>query len=137
MADILKRPAPVRRTPEQRHHFLSLQIKVELDGTVPFRRSSDLMVPDRAGVYIIHDLRGALYVGRTCSLRRRFEEHDLRPSNPLIAKARLHAVGPLSFSWIGLDDAKRLRAVEAELVRALDPPCNRCTPNLPSEIKGD
>jgi len=126
-----------RRTLEQRHHFLSLPIKVELDGTVPFRRTSDLLVPDRSGVYILHDLRGALYVGRTCSLRRRFQEHELQPSNPLIAKARQHAVGPLSFSWIALGDAKRLRAVEAELVQALDPPCNRCIPNLPPKSKGE
>ena len=122
-------PARPRRTLEQRHHCLSLKMKVELDGTVPFRRSSDMLVPPGAGVYLLHDLRGVLYVGRTCSLRRRFEEHELNPTNPLIAQARKHAVGPLSFSWILLADPKRLRAVEAELINALDPPCNRCFPS--------
>jgi predicted GIY-YIG superfamily endonuclease len=118
-------------TAEQRHQRLSLDIKVVLDGTVPFRRTSDVLIPARPGVYIIHDLRGALYVGRTCSLLRRFQEHELQPNNPLIGKARRNAVGPLMFSWINLEDAKRRQAVEAELVQALDPPCNRCTPNQP------
>lgn len=118
-------------TAEQRHHRLSLDVAVDLDGTVPFRRTSDIHLPPRAGVYIIHDLRGALYVGRTCSLLRRFQEHEFQPSNPLIGKARHKPVGPLKFSWILLDDAKRRQAVEAELIRALDPPCNRCTPNFP------
>jgi predicted GIY-YIG superfamily endonuclease len=124
-------------TAEQRHERLSLDIKVQLDGTVPFRRSSDMLVPAVPGVYIIHDLRGALYVGRTCSLLRRFQEHELQPTNPLIAKARRNAVGPLMFSWIELADAKRRQAVEAELVQALDPPCNRCTPRPPKPPKGD
>lgn len=136
MADIAS-AARKRRTLEQRHEFLSQQIRVELDGTVPFRRTSDLLVADRPGVYILHDLRGALYVGRTCSLRRRFLEHEAQPANPLISKARGNAVGPLLFSWIALDDAKRRQAVEAELVRALDPPCNRCAPKSPNPTKGD
>jgi hypothetical protein len=75
-------------------------------------------------------LRGALYVGRTCSLRRRFQQHEGEPANPLIPTARQHPVGTLSFSWIVLDDPKRRNAVEAELILALDPPCNRCTPTL-------
>lgn len=109
---------------------LTLKIKVELHGTVPFRRASDLLVPDRAGVYILHDLRGALYVGRTTSLRRRFRQHESEPANPLIPTARQNPVGQLCFSWITLDDPKRCKAVEAELIVALDPPCNRCTPSL-------
>ncbi len=125
-------------TPEQRHERLSLDVEIEPDGTVPFRRTSDIHLPARAGVYIIHDLRGALYVGRTCSLLRRFQEHEFQPSNPLIGKARRKPVGPLMFSWIHLDDAKRRQAVEAELIQALDPPCNRCTPNTPKlAIEGE
>lgn len=139
MADLKTFRAPRQRalTAQQRHERLSLGIKVVLDGTVPFRRSSDLLVSSAAGVYIMHDLRGALYVGRTCALRRRFQEHELQPTNPLITKARRNAVGPLMFSWIALEDAKRRQAVEAELVQALDPPCNRCTPNPPIPTKGE
>jgi predicted GIY-YIG superfamily endonuclease len=118
-------------TAEQRHQRLSLEIKLVLDGTVPFRRTSDLLLPAHPGVYILHDLRGALYVGRTISLARRFTQHEDQPANPLIDKARGSAVGPLMFSWIVLDDAKRRAAVEAELIQALDPPCNRCIPKPP------
>jgi hypothetical protein len=71
-----------------------------------------------------------LYVGRTDHLLRRFQQHEFLPANPLIALARRHAVGDLRFSWITLRDARRRRAVEAELIRTLDPPCNRCIPNL-------
>jgi len=110
-------------------HDLSLQLQIRLDGSVPFRRTSDVLLPRSGGVYILHDLRGALYIGRSADLLRRFQEHETLPVNPLIALARRHAVGTLSFSWIALSDARRRRAVEAELIRALDPPCNRCIPN--------
>lgn len=138
MADMttFRAPRGRARSAQQRQERLSLDLKIKLDGTVPFRRSSDLLVPLDAGVYIIHDLRGALYVGRTCALRRRFQEHEFQPTNPLITQARRNAVGPLMFSWIALGDAKRRHAVEAELVQALDPPCNRCTPKPPTPAKG-
>jgi predicted GIY-YIG superfamily endonuclease len=124
-------PAPPRKSRNQKspHPRLSLKLQVRLDGSVPFRRTSDVLLPRSGGVYIIHDLRGALYIGRTGELLRRFQEHETLPTNPLIRMARRSAVGPLHFSWIELPDARRRRAVEAELIRALDPPCNRCTPN--------
>jgi predicted GIY-YIG superfamily endonuclease len=101
---------------------------VDLDGSVPFRRTSDVLIPSSGGVYVIHDLRGALYVGLTRDLRRRFDEHEGQPANPLILEARQHAVGPICFSWVAIGDPKRRAAVEAELIRALRPPCNRCIP---------
>lgn len=107
---------------------LDLGIRIDLDGTVPFRRTSDMLLPLVGGVYIIHDLRGALYVGRTGDLLRRFQEHEAQPTNPLILLARRCAVGPIMFSWVVLSDHRRRRAVEAEFVAALDPPCNRCRP---------
>lgn len=109
---------------------LRLGITVDLDGTVAFRRTSDVLVPARGGVYLIHDLRGVLYVGLSRDLHRRFREHEGQPSNPLIAEARANALGPVSFSWISVRDALRRAAVEAELIAALDPPCNRCAPAL-------
>lgn len=110
---------------------LDLNIRIDLDGTVPFRRTSDLRVPSGGGVYLLHDLRGVLYVGLSGDLRRRFLEHERQPANPLVAVARSSPVGPLSFSWIAVRDALRRSAVEAELIGALDPPCNRCTPAFP------
>jgi predicted GIY-YIG superfamily endonuclease len=125
-------------SPQQRIERLSLNIEITPDGTVPFRRTSDVFIPAEPGVYIIHDLRGALYVGRSVSLLRRFEEHEDQPSNPLISLAKRAPVGPIMFSWIILHDHKRRQAVEAELVSALDPPCNRCIPNKPIiKIKGE
>lgn len=127
-------PAPPRKVRSQKtpHPSLRLQLRVRLDGSVPFRRTSDVLLPRSGGVYILHDLRGALYVGRTIDLLRRFQEHETLPANPLIGMARQSAVGPLHFSWITLNDGRRRRAVEAELIRALDPPCNRCIPNHPN-----
>lgn len=116
------------RKAERKPRILDLGIRIQLDGSVPFRRTSDVLVPARGGVYLIHDLHGALYVGRTCDLLRRFQEHEGQPTNPLIAQARVAAVGPMVFSWVVLGDHRRRRAVEAELVAALDPPCNRCFP---------
>lgn len=121
--------APKNRRGKPPPPRLTLKLQVNLDGTVPFRRTSDVLLPAGGGVYILHDLRGALYVGRTNDLLRRFQEHEVLPLNPLISLARRHAVGTLYFSWISLPDARRRRAVEAELIKALAPPCNRCTPN--------
>lgn len=116
--------------PRDAHRRLRLDVgvRVDLDGTVPFRRTSDLLVPAKAGVYLLHDLRGVLYVGLSADIHRRFLEHEGQPTNPLVAHARGSAVGPLSFSWISVRDPLRRAAVEAELIAALDPPCNRCTP---------
>lgn len=119
-----KRPKPDPR--------LTIKLKLDFDGSAPFRRTSDLLVPRAGGVYALHDLRGILYVGRTNDLLRRFQEHEVLPANPLIALARRHGVGELRFSWIVLPDPRRRRAVEAELIQTLDPPCNRCTPNAPN-----
>lgn len=107
-----------------------LGISLVLDGTVAFRRTSDVLVPVLGGVYLIHDLRGVLYVGLSRDLRRRFQEHEGQPTNPLIAEARANALGPISFSWISVRDTLRRAAVEAELIAAFDPPCNRCAPAL-------
>lgn len=114
------------------HLRLDIDIRVVLDGTVPFRRTSDVLIPMAAGVYLIHDLRGVLYVGLSANLRRRFLEHEGDPANPLVATARRSVLGSLSFSWMAVRDALRRAAVEAELITALDPPCNRCTPRTPS-----
>ncbi len=101
--------APPRTSRRQKppHPRLSMKLQVRLDGSAPFRRTSDVLLPRSGGVYIIHDLRGALYVGRTGDLLRRFQEHETLPPNRLIGMARRSAVGPLHFSWITLPDARR------------------------------
>lgn len=92
--------------------------------TVPYRRGYALRIPRMAGVYVIHDLRGALYVGRSQTLRRRFDEHFVEQENPLLRDAVKEAYGPLLFSWRGLKP-RDLDSAEKAIIRLLHPPCNR------------
>lgn len=93
------------------------------DGTVPFRLGWALGVPSRAGVYLMHDIRGPLYIGRAESLRRRFEEHYLDSHNPSVRLALRNAVGQLLFSWVLVAVPEQLE-LERGLIRSLRPLCN-------------
>lgn len=99
-------------------------IQVPIDGSVPYRLDRDLLVPRQPGVYLIHDLRGVLYIGRTRNLRERFNDHYWRPANPRIAAALAQPIGDLRFSWsrIGVPDQI---ALERRLIHYFNPPCNR------------
>jgi predicted GIY-YIG superfamily endonuclease len=92
--------------------------------TVPYRRGFALRIPRRAGLYVIHDFRGALYAGRSTALRRRFDEHLEEQYNPLLRSALQDARGPLLFSWslVSLED---LDVAERAVIELLRPPCNR------------
>lgn len=48
---------------------------IRLTGKTELVRSGTWDVPETAGVYLIHDLRGTLYVGKSINLRKRFEQH--------------------------------------------------------------
>lgn len=100
------------------------------DGSVPYTPTWGLAVPDAPGIYIINDLRGPLYVGKTNNLRRRFEEHHGTSHNPLLAGALRHPVGQTTFSWL-LVAIDALAAIEAEVVARLQPLCNLTTPQPP------
>lgn len=93
------------------------------DGSVPYRLGWALGVPDDSGVYLIHDLRGMLYVGRADLLRRRFEEHYLDSHNPAVRQALRFAVGQLTFSWVLVAAPEQIE-LERNLIRALRPLCN-------------
>lgn len=97
--------------------------RVVPDGGVLFRPSWSLGVPTKAGVYLIHDLRGILYVGRADQLRRRFEEHYLDSHNPALRTAIRTAVGQLMFSWV-LVAAPEQFELERDLIRSFRPLCN-------------
>jgi excinuclease UvrABC nuclease subunit len=86
------------------------------------------LVPDEPGVYLIHDIRGALYVGRSADLRRRFSEHCDARGNELIARAQRSAFGVLAFSWTTVLDGQQRAQVEHMLITWLQPPCNRVIP---------
>lgn len=96
----------------------------EPDRTVPYGQGSALAVPREPGIYLIHDLRGVLYIGQSDNLRRRFDQHFFEVENPLLAAALGRAIGPLSFSWKELPRTE-LASAERELIRAFQPACNR------------
>ena len=106
--------------------------ELELAGSVPLRRARGVLVPDEPGVYLIHDLRGILYAGRTVRLQRRFEEHCLARGNELLWLAQRSAFGVLAFSWTLVRDKRRRAQLERALVAWLRPACNRVTPDAPA-----
>jgi excinuclease UvrABC nuclease subunit len=103
---------------------LSDQVVLRIDDSVQWKFGQAFLVPDEPGVYLFHDLRGTVYVGRTSNLRRRFNEHFWRTSNPLLAMALARPVGNLYFSWciVGIDEQAE---VESELIKYFQPICNR------------
>ena len=106
-------------------HLLTHEISWSPDGTVEMALVHDLMVPDAAGVYLIYDLRGVLYVGRSRKLRQRFRQHDRLRRNRLLHIAMNRPVGVCRFGWrLVATEAHRV-ALERELIAALQPVCNR------------
>jgi excinuclease UvrABC nuclease subunit len=101
---------------------------LNLADPVPLQRIRGFVVPDDPGVYLIHDLRGVLYAGRSICLRRRFAEHCEARGNELIALAQRSVFGRLTFSWAFVPDARRRAQLERELISWLQPPCNRALP---------
>ena len=112
----------LRRT---RERLLDEPPIVKLDRMVPYRRGFALTVPETSGVYLISDLRGVLYAGKSDNLARRFAEHADERDNPRLARAMRVPVGELFFSWTVLSP-ELLDAEERRLVRSFQPPCNRC-----------
>ena len=98
--------------------------KIALDRTIKFKMGQAFLVPKEAGVYFIHDLRGIMYVGRTENLKRRFDQHFWKQKNEILVKALSHPVGELLFSW-KLSVFPEQILLEREMIRALQPPCNR------------
>lgn len=92
--------------------------------TVPYRQGFAIRVPSTSGVYLIHDVRGVLYVGQSKNLRRRFDQHFFEQGNPLLAVALMSPLGELSFSWQVLPK-EAVDGVERRLIQAFHPLCNR------------
>lgn len=97
--------------------------QLTLDGTVRYRPGWALGVPNLTGVYLIHDLRGTLYIGSATELRRRYEDHYLDSHNPSLRRALRSAVGPISFSWVLVAAPDHLE-FERLLIRSFRPLCN-------------
>ena len=98
---------------------------ITLDGTVWYRRGWALSIPKEPGVYLIHDLRGVLYVGRTRNLLQRFEQHYHTTHSRLLAQAIARPVGLTWFSWRTTTSAAEQEELERELIRRFQPPCNQ------------
>lgn len=112
--------------------LLAPPVDIALAGPVPLGRRQGFLVPEEPGVYVIHDLRGVLYAGRTTRLRRRFGEHCEARGNDLIALAQRSPFGVIAFSWSVEPDRLRRAQLERALVQWLRPACNRVTPNAPA-----
>ncbi len=97
---------------------------LSLDGSVPYRFGQQLRVPPAPGVYLIHDMRGVLYAGRSHDLRLRFHQHYWTPGNPWLAVAIARPVGVQRFSWCIADGPDQVD-LERRVIRAFEPPCNR------------
>ncbi len=121
-------PTPKDRITSRRTILLSQPPTIPLSGPIPLRRVRGFLIPDEPGVYLIHDLRGVLYAGRSICLRRRFGEHCEARGNELIGLAQRSVFGLLAFSWVIVPDRQRRAQLEHEFIAWLQPPCNSVVP---------
>lgn len=116
---------------ERAERILAPELSWSPDGSIELVLSRDFMVPDDAGVYLIHDLRGVLYVGQSRQLRARFGQHDRLRRNRLLRLAMSHPVGVMKFSWRLVASEEERSTFERELIAILQPVCNRQLLNTP------
>jgi len=110
---------------EQRERLLERDISWSPDGSIELALTREFLIPQDAGVYLIHDLRGVLYVGQSRDLRQRFRQHDRLRRNKLLRLAMNRPVGVMKFSWRLVGDEEGRSAFERELISLLQPICNR------------
>lgn len=108
---------------EQLEEWLLDPVEIVIDSSVPCRIDRSFLIPRAAGVYLLHDLRGVLYVGRSEDLQRRFDEHFWQRRNQRIAAVLAKPVGELKFSWHTVGFPEQV-AVERGLIRYFRPVCN-------------
>ena len=122
--------SPFRLLDRRRHALLNVPVDIELSGSTVFRHTRHIYVPKKGGVYLIHDLRGVMYVGRTCNLYRRFAEHYWLTDNELLSLAMHRSFGDLTFSWVIVESASERAVLENHLIAWLRPACNRLLPSV-------
>lgn len=116
----------------QRRALITSPPVLDVAGTVRYRPAWALAVPRRPGVYLIHDLRGVIYIGRADDLRRRYEDHLAGSHNIDVVRALRSTIGNLCFSWV-LVAAPEQTELERSLIRSLRPLCN-VQHNSPREV---
>ena len=121
--------SPFRLLNRRRQALLNVPVGIELSGSTAFRHTRHIYVPKKGGVYLIHDLRGVLYVGRTRNLYRRFDEHYWLTDNELLSLAMRQSFGDLTFSWAIAESASERADLENRLIAWLRPACNRLLPS--------
>ena len=122
-------------TPKDLHRRRAVRLlegpfDLTLDGTVQFTHTREWLVPEQVGIYLIHDLRGVLYIGKTTDLRRRFAEHYWICGNELLRLAMRSTVGALLFSWQQSPDEASCAEAERGLISRFQPVCNRLLLNF-------
>ena len=109
---------------QSREALVSDPPEIRLDGTVDYTMGGSMSVPRAEGVYLIHDLRGVLYVGRTVNLHTRFVQHYRASHNDRVTTVLRRPMGRLEFSWM-ISELGEQEEVERNLIRAIQPLCNR------------
>ncbi|CAL9498964.1 GIY-YIG nuclease family protein [Streptomyces eurythermus] len=94
-----------------------------IDGSVPYRPSHSGVVPHQGGVYLVHDMRGCLYIGRSDCIIERFNTHYEYSHNRHLRRALRNPVGVIQFSWL-LAEGQPQKHLEQQLIRSLHPLCN-------------
>jgi predicted GIY-YIG superfamily endonuclease len=116
---------------ERSSRLLQSDISWSPDGSVEMVLTREFMIPQNEGVYLIHDLRGVLYVGLSRNLRQRFIQHDRLRRNRLLRLAMNRPVGVMKFSWRLVADDDERAELERRLIAILQPVCNRQLLNTP------
>lgn len=116
---------------ERAERILARELSWSPDGSIELVLSREFLVPEDAGVYLIHDLRGVLYVGQSRQLRARFGQHDRLRRNRLLRLAMSHPFGVMKFSWRLVASEEERLTFERELIAILQPVCNRQLLNTP------
>jgi hypothetical protein len=124
MGEVARRSSLVDELVRRREQAVVAPPKYVVDDRVLFHENWALAVPAASGCYIISDMRGPLYVGRTGLLRQRFVEHLKRSHNALLRRAVENPWGRIEFSWV-LHEHEGLPAAETWLIISLQPICNQ------------
>ena len=119
----MKPSVATRPCDDERERRLVEAAGLDVDGATPYRMGHDLAVPLTSGVYVIADLRGPLYVGKTNNLRRRFGEHFDCSHNRLLRLALAGPAGQPTFAC-RITRPDDLTHTEIRYIRALHPLCN-------------
>ena len=99
----------------------------KFDDGVKYQVTEEFMVPKKAGVYFIHDLRGFLYIGEANNIRNRFLQHLQREKNIELIKLINYPFGDLRFYWIKTNTKPRAVKLQKYWIRILKPHSNKIT----------